>query len=113
MTSTPKLKMTTDLPASIMAPDHVETSIGSLDYTDGVPDETTVANVYDYLDRARAVESFLDCIPAMSMRSPIWTVKERTRKLLFRVQLHSVTTVASSSWSVHRPINHSSSFSCS
>ena len=69
MTSTPKLKMTTDLPASIMAPDHVETSIGSLDYTDGVPDETTVANVYDYLDRARAVESFLDCIPAMSMYS--------------------------------------------
>ena len=37
------------------------------------------------------------CIPAMSMRSRIWMVKARTMKLLFLVQWHCVTTVASSS----------------
>ena len=33
----PKMKMTTDIPASITAPDKVETSIGTLEYFDGVP----------------------------------------------------------------------------
>jgi hypothetical protein len=63
----PRMKMTTDIPASIQAPDRVETSIGTLRYFDGVPDEATVDSVYDYLDRSRAVEAFLNCIPAMSM----------------------------------------------
>jgi hypothetical protein len=65
----PRMKMTTDIPASIQAPDRVETSIGTLRYFDGVPDEATVDSVYDYLDRSRAVEAFLNCIPAMSMLS--------------------------------------------
>jgi hypothetical protein len=63
----PRMKMTTDIPASITAPDKVETSIGTLRYFDGVPDEATVARVYDYLDRSRATEAFLNCIPVMSM----------------------------------------------
>ena len=63
----PKMKMTTDIPASITAPDKVQTSLGTLEYFDGVPEEATVAKVYDYLDRSRAVEAFLNCIPAMSM----------------------------------------------
>jgi hypothetical protein len=61
--------MTTDIPESITAPDTVETSIGTFEFFDGVPDEATVAKVYDYLDRARAVDAFLNCIPAMSMYS--------------------------------------------
>jgi len=65
----PKMKMTTDIPASITAPDKVETSIGVLEFFDGVPTEKTVDTVYDYLDRSRAVEVFLNCIPAMSMYS--------------------------------------------
>jgi len=44
-------------------------SIGTLEFFDGVPTSTTVETVYDYLDRSRAVESFLNCIPAMSMYS--------------------------------------------
>ena len=64
-----KYKMTTDIPASITAPDKVKTSIGTLEYFDGVPNEATVEKVYDYLDRSRAVEAFLNCIPAMSMYS--------------------------------------------
>ena len=63
----PTMKMTTDTPESIKAPDKVETSIGTLNYFDGVPTEETVKTVYDYLDRARALESFLNCIPVMSM----------------------------------------------
>jgi len=65
----PKMKMTTDIPASITAPDKVKTSIGTLKYFDGVPDQATVEKAYDYLDRSRAVEAFLNCIPAMSMYS--------------------------------------------
>jgi len=33
----PKLKMTTDIPASITTPDRVETPIGTLGFFDGVP----------------------------------------------------------------------------
>jgi len=63
----PKRKMTTDIPASITAPDTVETSIGTLEYFDGVPTQETVETVYDYLDRSRAVNVFLNSIPALSM----------------------------------------------
>ena len=68
-TKPPRMKMTTDIPASIMAPGAVETSIGTLKYFDGVPTDATVETVYDYLDRSRAVEAFLNCIPVMSMYS--------------------------------------------
>ena len=67
ITQQPVMKMTTDIPKSIMAPDKVKTSIGTLNYFDGVPTEATAKTVYDYLDRSRAVEAFLNCIPAMSM----------------------------------------------
>ncbi|MGD8771273.1 MAG: hypothetical protein PVJ06_14625, partial [Desulfobacterales bacterium] len=63
----PKMKMTTDIPASLTAPDQVETSIGSLEYFDGVPTEKTVETVYDYLDRSRAVNVFINSIPMLSM----------------------------------------------
>jgi len=65
----PKMKMTTDIPASILAPDKVETSIGTLEYFDGVPTEKTVETVYDYLDRSRAVNVFINSIPMMSAYS--------------------------------------------
>ena len=65
----PKLKMTTDIPASISAPDEVETSIGTLRYFDGVPDEAMVGTIYDYLDRSRAVQVFLNSIPALSVHT--------------------------------------------
>ena len=62
-----KLKMTTDIPSSITASGKVETSIGTLDYFDGVPSEKTVETVYDYLDRSRAVNVYLNSIPALSV----------------------------------------------
>lgn len=57
----------TPIPESIMTPDTVETSIGTLRFFDGMPTEATVETVYDNLDRMRAVEVFLDFIPMASI----------------------------------------------
>jgi hypothetical protein len=59
--------MTTDIPKSITTPDKVKTPAGTLEFFDGVPTRATVEAVYDYVDRARAVEVFINMIPAVSM----------------------------------------------
>ena len=63
---TKKYKMTTDIPASITTPDVVETSLGTLRFFDGFPDDATVKKVYDNLDFQRGVQAFLTCMPAAS-----------------------------------------------
>ena len=63
----PTYQMTTDIPVSITTPAQVNTSIGALEFFDGVPTKNTVDTVYDYVDRARAVEVFINMIPAVSM----------------------------------------------
>ncbi len=45
---------------SLSIPDTVETSIGTLEFFDGVPTDETVSTVYDNLDRMRGVQVFLD-----------------------------------------------------
>jgi hypothetical protein len=60
-------KMTTDIPASITTPDVVETSLGTLRFFDGFPDEATVQKVYDNLDFQRGVQAFLSSLPAASL----------------------------------------------
>jgi len=55
------------IPAGIMTPDKVETSIGTLKFTDGRPSKETVQKVYDNLDFARGMEVFLNFIPATSV----------------------------------------------
>lgn len=59
---------TTEIPKGILTPDIVETSIGTLHFQDGVPDHKTSELVYEYLDRMRAVDVFLKCMPAASIR---------------------------------------------
>jgi hypothetical protein len=44
---------------SISTPDIVDSRIGRLHFSDGVPDADTVARVYDMLDHMHAVEAFL------------------------------------------------------
>jgi hypothetical protein len=69
-------KMATDIPASIMTPDVVETRLGTLNFFDGLPDEKTVQTVYDNLDFQRGVQAFLTAMPAASayaMRTGIRT----------------------------------------
>ena len=55
----PKMKMTTDIPASIKVPDVVETRFGTLRFEDGFPTEETAQKIYDQLDFRRAVESVI------------------------------------------------------
>ncbi len=66
-TRPPVLKMTTLIPNQITTPDEVDTPIGKLDFFDGVPPKETVDTIFDYVDRARAVEVFIKMIPAVSM----------------------------------------------
>ncbi len=68
-TQKPKMKMTTDIPESIITPDKVETPIGTLEYFDGVPIGGTKDALYDYVDRARAVQVYIEMIPAVSTYS--------------------------------------------
>ena len=63
----PIMKMTTQIPHQITTPDKVETPIGTLEFFDGVPIGNTTEMVYDYVDRARAVEVFINMVPAVSM----------------------------------------------
>ena len=53
----------------ISIPDKVETPIGTLEFFDGVPKDSTVTAVYDNLDRMRGVEVFLDNVGAVSINS--------------------------------------------
>ena len=64
-----KMKMTTDIPESITTPDRVETRIGTLEFFDGIPTKETSNLVYDYLDFSRAMETFLNGIPAASVEA--------------------------------------------
>ncbi len=54
---------------AISIPDKVETSIGTLEFFDGVPTDATVSTVYDNLDRMRGMEVFLDNVGAVSISS--------------------------------------------
>ena len=49
----PKPKYAANVPASITTPDTVKTRIGTLKFSDGLPDEETVQKVYDQLDFSR------------------------------------------------------------
>lgn len=57
------------IPESIMTPNKVETSIGTLDFYDGLPSKKTSEKVFDYLDTARAMQVFLSAIPAASLEA--------------------------------------------
>ena len=62
------MKMTTEIPA-FTAPDKIKTSIGTLKYFDGVPTEKSTKSIYDYLDTSRAVNVYLNSIPALSVNA--------------------------------------------
>ena len=48
-------------------PDRVETRLGTLQFTDGFPDDATVEKVFDNLDFQHAVQAFLTTMPAASL----------------------------------------------
>jgi hypothetical protein len=57
------------IPESIMTPDKVETSIGTLEFFDGIPTKETAELCYDNLDFLRGVEAFLNGMPAASLEA--------------------------------------------
>ena len=59
----------TPIPVKVTTPDRVETSLGTLDFDDGVPTAETAQKLFHNLDLMRAVEVFLNCIPAASMEA--------------------------------------------
>jgi hypothetical protein len=65
----PHMKMTTDIPSSLVTPNTVETRIGTLKFTDGFPDDATAAKVYDNLDFQRGVQAYLTALPAVSIEA--------------------------------------------
>ena len=56
-----------DPPASILTPDEVTTSVGTLKFRDGAPDPATVQLALDQLDLARGIEAFMKGMPATSV----------------------------------------------
>ena len=60
-------KYSAQVPKSILTPDTVQTRIGTLKFTDGLPDAETVQKVYDNLDFARGMEAFMAGMPAASV----------------------------------------------
>jgi hypothetical protein len=60
-------KMTTSIPEGIVVPDQVESRLGTLNFFDGFPDDSTVEKLYDNLDYQRAVQAYLLGLPAVSM----------------------------------------------
>ncbi len=61
-------KYAAKVPPSVTTPDTVETRIGTLKFSDGLPDADTVKKVYDNLDFVRGVEAFLLGIPAANIQ---------------------------------------------
>ena len=48
------------IPPSIITPDRVESRIGTLEFTDGMPSRATLDKVYDHLDFIHAFEAFMN-----------------------------------------------------
>lgn len=67
MTTPPDLRMTTDIPGSITAPDLLETSIGTFEFFDGVPTKASTELAYQFLDTANAYKAMLSTIPTVSI----------------------------------------------
>jgi hypothetical protein len=65
-----------DVLDSISTPDKVETSIGTLRFLDGAPDQKTAEKVYDYLDTMRGVDTFLKGMPLASLAALIESSRE-------------------------------------
>lgn len=59
-------KMTTPIAPGVAVPDKLDTSIGTLNLSDGYPSGETVEKIYDNLDRSRALQAYLLAIPIVN-----------------------------------------------
>src|SRR5215471_12733558 len=56
-------KYQTPIAPGVATPDQLETSIGTLNLSDGYPHADTVQKIYDNLDRSRALQAYLLALP--------------------------------------------------
>jgi hypothetical protein len=56
-------------PPSITTPDVVESRIGTLEFTDGMPSQETLDKVYDHLDFVHAFEAFVNTMQGVNLRA--------------------------------------------
>jgi hypothetical protein len=64
--SAKQYKMTTPIAPGVAVPDKVESSIGTLNLSDGFPAPDTIEKIYDNLDRSRALQAYLLAIPIVN-----------------------------------------------
>ena len=65
----PKMEMTTEIPEGISTPNNLNSStLGELNFFDGVPLQETTDKVYDYVDLHNAVDAFVKAPPASRCR---------------------------------------------
>jgi hypothetical protein len=55
------------IPPSLTTPDQVDTSIGPLNFRDGIPDQATADKLYDQLDLQRGVSAYLNGLRGVSI----------------------------------------------
>ena len=67
ISNTAQAQVSTETLKSISMPDKVDTSIGKLEFFDGVPNNATIDTLYDNLDRMRGVQAYLDNQGAASL----------------------------------------------
>ncbi|MBX3518271.1 MAG: DUF1254 domain-containing protein [Rhodospirillales bacterium] len=59
-------KMTTPIAPGVATPNQLDTSIGTLNLSDGFPTPETIEKIYDNLDRSRALQAYLLAIPIVN-----------------------------------------------
>ena len=70
-------KYAANVPEFVLTPDKIPTQLlGDLVFVDGLPDESTVQKLYDFLDVSRGAEAFLLGIPASSVYAVLEGFKE-------------------------------------
>ena len=57
------------IPPSITTPDKVESRIGTLEFTDGMPSPETLDKVYDHLDFTHAFEAFVNTVQGVGFQA--------------------------------------------
>jgi len=58
-----------NIPASITTPNKVDSTLGTLQFNDGTPDEATIQKVYDNIDFTHALEVFMNTFQGASMEA--------------------------------------------
>ena len=57
------------IPPSITTPDNVESRIGTLEFTDGMPSQETLAKVYENLDFTHAFNAFVNTMQGVNFHA--------------------------------------------